>query len=414
MYAGIWFEGTACYEESNALFRELNDRQGMINSMTYLAIRSRFTTEVIDVASLDQLTSPGETALEMARELDWRSAETAILSCLAQCHGSKGNYGHALELAQTALNIAIEIQHREWISGARWALGHLYHELFARSEAQVQLESALAMARDASSVLYIQDVSASLALAFISQHNFDQAKATLDSILDSNDVIETWGQRLCLCASAELSLAMGNPDRALQIIDHLITSAANIEAYGPRSIPRLSFLRAQALAGLDRLAEAEVEFVSSQELAHSQGRYPMLWRVQLELGKLYLAQGRDEAAGQEFSAACAVVDRLAATIPDEDLRENYLSKAIDLIPATSMRSFSQNKKNYSGLTRREREVAVLVSMGKSNREIAEELVVSERTAATHVSNILNKLNFSSRSQIAAWAVKKGLAAITSD
>ncbi|HSB03141.1 MAG TPA: LuxR C-terminal-related transcriptional regulator, partial [Anaerolineales bacterium] len=72
------------------------------------------------------------------------------------------------------------------------------------------------------------------------------------------------------------------------------------------------------------------------------------------------------------------------------------------------------KRKFNGLTGREREVAVLVAMGKSNREIAIELVVSQRTAATHVSNILHKLNFSSRSQIAAWAVDNRLAAVRSD
>jgi non-specific serine/threonine protein kinase len=54
-------------------------------------------------------------------------------------------------------------------------------------------------------------------------------------------------------------------------------------------------------------------------------------------------------------------------------------------------------------------VAALIAQGKSNREIAERLVVSERTAATHVGNILTKLNFGARAQIAAWAVEKGLA-----
>lgn len=44
----------------------------------------------------------------------------------------------------------------------------------------------------------------------------------------------------------------------------------------------------------------------------------------------------------------------------------------------------------------------------SNREIADTLVVGERTVETHVSNILNKLGFNSRTQIAAWAVEKGL------
>jgi non-specific serine/threonine protein kinase len=60
------------------------------------------------------------------------------------------------------------------------------------------------------------------------------------------------------------------------------------------------------------------------------------------------------------------------------------------------------------LTRREREVAVLISQGKTNRLIGEELVVSERTVEGHVNNILTKLGFRSRAQISAWAVGKGL------
>ena len=60
------------------------------------------------------------------------------------------------------------------------------------------------------------------------------------------------------------------------------------------------------------------------------------------------------------------------------------------------------------LTAREREVAALVARGRTNREIATALVVSERTADAHVQNILNKLGFSSRAQIAAWAVERGL------
>ena len=55
----------------------------------------------------------------------------------------------------------------------------------------------------------------------------------------------------------------------------------------------------------------------------------------------------------------------------------------------------------TGLTRREREVTELVA-GRTNREIAEELVISLRTAETHVQNILTKLGFSSRTQVAAW------------
>ena len=60
------------------------------------------------------------------------------------------------------------------------------------------------------------------------------------------------------------------------------------------------------------------------------------------------------------------------------------------------------------LTVREQEVVRLVARGLTNREIAATLVVSGRTADAHVQNILNKLGFNSRAQIAAWAVARGL------
>jgi DNA-binding NarL/FixJ family response regulator len=64
----------------------------------------------------------------------------------------------------------------------------------------------------------------------------------------------------------------------------------------------------------------------------------------------------------------------------------------------------------SALTDRERDVLILVGNGRSNREIADELVISERTARTHVSNVLRKLQLSSRTQAALVAVREGLVA----
>ena len=59
------------------------------------------------------------------------------------------------------------------------------------------------------------------------------------------------------------------------------------------------------------------------------------------------------------------------------------------------------------LTRREREVAALVARGLSNRQIAAELTITERTAENHVEHILTKFGFRSRAQIAAWTVRQG-------
>ncbi|MGE3267632.1 MAG: response regulator transcription factor [Chloroflexota bacterium] len=60
----------------------------------------------------------------------------------------------------------------------------------------------------------------------------------------------------------------------------------------------------------------------------------------------------------------------------------------------------------AGLTPREREVVELVVHGYSNKMIAESLVITERTAETHVRNIREKLGFSSRSQVAAWGMRR--------
>ncbi|MFM9542200.1 response regulator [Streptomyces turgidiscabies] len=60
------------------------------------------------------------------------------------------------------------------------------------------------------------------------------------------------------------------------------------------------------------------------------------------------------------------------------------------------------------LTGRERDVLVLVAEGRSNQQVADELVISERTARTHVSNVLRKLRLTSRTQAALFAVHQGL------
>ncbi|MFB7308953.1 MULTISPECIES: response regulator transcription factor [unclassified Streptomyces] len=63
----------------------------------------------------------------------------------------------------------------------------------------------------------------------------------------------------------------------------------------------------------------------------------------------------------------------------------------------------------STLTEREQEVLGLIADGRSNREIARALVLSEKTVKTHVSNILMKLDLSDRTQAALWAVRHGVA-----
>ena len=74
----------------------------------------------------------------------------------------------------------------------------------------------------------------------------------------------------------------------------------------------------------------------------------------------------------------------------------YVERAGSLVAHTAAR-------RPSSLSRRELEVATLVAEGLTNRQIAERLVISERTAQNHVQHILTKLGFRTRSQIAAWS-----------
>lgn len=66
------------------------------------------------------------------------------------------------------------------------------------------------------------------------------------------------------------------------------------------------------------------------------------------------------------------------------------------------------------LTERELEVLKLVAQGLANQEIADQLVVSERTVRTHVSNILDKLHLANRTQAALYALREGLAHLDTD
>jgi DNA-binding NarL/FixJ family response regulator len=149
---------------------------------------------------------------------------------------------------------------------------------------------------------------------------------------------------------------------------------------------------------------------AAESVAAAHGARPLLWRIRVARGKLAQSRGNREEAHAIVSAARTTIEELAATVPDVDLRDRFLCTALALVPAVRPLSALQAAKQaFGGLTAREREVARLVAAGNTNRAIAGELVLSERTVEKHVASTLSKLGLTSRTQIAAWAVKVGLA-----
>jgi DNA-binding NarL/FixJ family response regulator len=121
-----------------------------------------------------------------------------------------------------------------------------------------------------------------------------------------------------------------------------------------------------------------------------------------------------EAGASGFLLKDAEADDLAAAIRAAHAGEVYLDPAVAGIVARRMRAgASQRALGRDGaspvdrLTGRERDVMACLSRGLSNQAIASELGMAERTARTHVSNILAKLGLTSRTQAALFAVEHG-------
>ena len=143
--------------------------------------------------------------------------------------------------------------------------------------------------------------------------------------------------------------------------------------------------RADATAALERLRRACTSW-QDLRLPYEAAQARML------CGKAARAVGDEEGGRAELRAALAAFEQLGAT--KDAAKVTMLLEGRGDLPG--------------GLTEREAEVLRLVAAGKSNRQIAAELVISEHTVARHVQNIFTKLNLSSRSAATAFAFEHGL------
>lgn len=120
-----------------------------------------------------------------------------------------------------------------------------------------------------------------------------------------------------------------------------------------------------------------------------------------------------EAGASGYLLKDADVDEVAAAIRAAHRGEMQLDAAVARRLLSSLGVTSYRDATVQ-LTDRELDVLRLVGAGRANKEIAARLDISERTARTHVSNILRKLGLASRTQAALWAVREGLVEVDAD
>lgn len=399
-------EYVAHYEKAMALFREMDDRGGFISSLAIYATRGADYLACVAapvIVPLEDRLHDGQQALAIAQQMGARPAETLGKLWLGLSLVSSGKYSQGLEMLGAGLELANIIDHRHFMATGHMIIGAFYLDIFALPLAQTHLEEARRLAEETKSYIWLGMITAFLADTYTQQSNFAKADATLRTLLTEDLPIHASHQRHLWRAKAEWHLAQGQTVEAFAITQRIVEISDH-------AIPRFSLLYAESAMALRRYASAQNILQPAREAAQALGLQPLLWRILLALGRVARAQGNDEQAEKYFAEGRAVLDELAADLALSDATlPGDLAQAWDRITharATTARSLTKNQ--YEGLTSREREVAGLIARGKSNKEIAEKLVLSNRTVEAHIGRILAKLNFSSRAQIAVWAVEKGL------
>ncbi|WP_433726296.1 ATP-binding protein [Nocardia sp. CA-129566] len=164
---------------------------------------------------------------------------------------------------------------------------------------------------------------------------------------------------------------------------HVVAGSGNGHYFGPVTLWLGKFVAARG-----DLSSAEAYLGNARKVCREVGARCFAVEADCELADLLIRRGATEDGVSMAKSALA-------------LAESYgMRPWVD-----RLRALAATPLDRRALSPREREVAALIAAGKSNREIATVLVLSERTAQNHVQHILTKLGFTNRSQIAAWVSK---------
>lgn len=186
-----------------------------------------------------------------------------------------------------------------------------------------------------------------------------------------------------LAAAVEIAVAAGRLDDAAAAASELAEAASTYATSGLEAMA--ADARGTVMLAEDRATGALPVLREANRRWHELGAAYNAARTSVRLAEAYRALGDETSAAAEVAHAEATYTRLGA--------------------------YRRAKESPDGLTRRECEVLALVADGRSNRQIGEALFISDRTVARHLTNIFTKLDLTSRTQAARYAIDHGLTVV---
>lgn len=385
----------AVHEEGHALVRQGQSARGfaLLDEAMVAAVSGELSPVVTGLVycgvlaycqELYDLRRAGEWTVELMRWCDEQPQMVAFTGqCLvhrAEILQTRGAWADALDEARRAARRLIESGRAGLAGQARYREGELLRM-------RGQPGAAEAAYREASRLGF--EPQPGLALLRLAQGEVEAAMASIRRSLV--EIVEPLERARLLPAGVEILLAGGDVDGAREACEELSTIAehhpvAQLEALaaGASGAVALATGDAQAaLAPLRRSWQLWQELEAAYEAA----------RMRALVGLACRALGDEDAAALELQAAREVFAQLGARAD--------LARLDGLIQR-------EPPHNAHGLTPRELEVLRLVASGRTNKAIAAELVVSERTVDRHVSSILTKLGVPSRAAATAYAYEHQL------
>ena len=305
-------------------------------------------------------------ALSIARAGGDGWNEGYALGTRAAIAGLLGRLRETQELAAASIDVMRGIDHQWGVARALLGLGDLARLRGDPGDAHAKYVEALDILREIDARPEIARCLAGLGRVAI---ELDELGLARQHLAESLRLSRSTGSRIGMARGLEAFAALaGQEKRPEQAVRLTAAATALRETAG---LPALSGARVERyLATARRLGEPAIARLWAQGLA-----LPAEAAVALALGE---PGPQETIGGRATIAVTAGADYELAIAP------------------------------HATLTAREREVAALVASGLTNKVIAGELVISQATAARHVTNILAKLGFSSRTQIAAWATDQKL------